>query len=210
MKGTPAEVERFDLAAVKKSKSKHEFDLDLDWDGIARVLSREVDFAGLFENSEDGIAPMESNMGFNEDGDWVEFETVMDSGAADCVGDEEMFPEVEVEESRGSKEGRCFTTASGEEVPNRGQKSVAVVTEEGNQKMTTWQMAKVHKPLTAVGKVCDQDNLCIFGKRGGFIRDNNTGQLTRFNRKNGIYIMKLWMRKGGKASSKDFQGQGEW
>ena len=129
-------------------------------------------------------------MGFNEEGDWVEFETVMDSGAADCVGEEDMFPEVEVEESRGSKEGRCFTTASGEEVPNRGQKSVAVVTEEGNQKMTTWQMAKVHKPLTSVGKVCNQNSICIFVcKRGGFIRNNVTGELTRLNKEN---RSKMW------------------
>ena len=154
------------------------------------------------------MAAMERKMGFNDAGEWTEFETVMDSGAADCVGDEEMFPETVVEESRGSKEGRCFTTASGEEVPNKGQKVVPVVTEEGCSKVMTYQMAKVHKPLTAVGKVCDQDNLCIFGKRGGFIRCNKTGELTKFNRKNGIYVMKLWIKNGGRMD-KDFMGQGK-
>ena len=95
--------------------------------------------------------------------------------AADCVGEEGVFPDAEVVESRGSKEGRCFTTASGEEVPNRGQKVVPVVTEEGCPKMMTWQMANVHKSLTSVGKVCDQDNVCMVGKKGGFIRNNATG-----------------------------------
>ena len=115
---------------------------------------------GLLKYSQDQVAS------FNDEGDWTEFETVMDSGAADCVGEEEMFPEAQVEESRGSREGRYFTTASGEEVPNRGQKVVPVVTEEGAPGMMTYQMAKVHKPLTAVGKVCDQDNICIFLEKG--------------------------------------------
>ena len=85
-----------------------------------------------------------------------------------------------------------------------------MVTEEGAPKLMTYQMCpKVHKPLTAVGKVCDQDNICIFCKKGGFIRNNVTGELTRFDRKNGIYVMKLWMKNGGKMD-KDFMGPGEW
>ena len=44
-----------------------------------------------------------------------------------------MFPGIEVEESRGSKEGRCFTTATGDEVPNTGQKMTLVVTDEGSE-----------------------------------------------------------------------------
>ena len=108
---------------------------------------------------------------------------------------------------RGSKEGRCFTTASGEEVPNEGQKVVPVVTEEGRNRKVTWQLAEVQKPLTAVGKICDNDAICVFGKRGGFIRSTSNGEMTKFNRTNGIYVLKMWMRS--QKGSKDFRGQGE-
>jgi hypothetical protein len=97
---------------------------------------------------------------------------------------------------------------TGEEVPNEGQKVVPVVTEEGRNRKVTWQLAEVQKPLTAVGNVCDQDAICVFGKRGGFIRSMETGEMTTFNRKNGIYVLKMWMRSS--KGSKGFQGQGEW
>ena len=155
-----------------------------------------------------------------DDGEWVETEAVMDSGSADCVARAEMFPQVEMEESPGSKAGQCWTTATKEEVPNEGQKTVPVVTEEGRNKKICWQIAPVHKPLMAVGKICDQENICVFGKRGGFIRSNETGELTTFWRKNGIYVMRMWMKKdlkkeGVKSTAKmkpelDFMGQGVW
>ena len=113
-----------------------------------------------------------------------------------------------MEESPGSKRGQHFTSATGEEVPNEGQKVIPVVTEEGRNRKVTWQLAEVQKPLTAVGKICDNDAICVFGKRGGFIRNMGNGEMTKFNRKNGIYVQKLRMRS--EKGSKDFRGQGEW
>ena len=111
------------------------------------------------------------------------------------------------EESTGSKRGQHFTSATGEEVPNEGQKVIPVVTEEGRNRKVTWQFAEVQKPLTAVGKICDNDAICVFGKRGGFIRNMANGEMTKFNRKNGIYVLKMWMRS--QKGSKDFRGPGE-
>ena len=110
----------------------------------------------------------------------------MDIGSADCVARSEMFPQVEREESLGSKAGQCWTTATNEKVTNEGQKTVHVWTEEGRNKKICWQIAPVHKAPVAVGKVCDQDNICVFGKRGGFIRSNGTGELTSCLRKFGF------------------------
>ena len=137
----------------------------------------------------------------------MEVESVMDSGSAEWVAHKDHFPDYPSEESPGSRRGQHFTSATGEEVPNEGQKVIPVVTEEGRNKKVTWQLAEVQKPLTAVGKICDNDAICVFGKRGGFIRDMANGEMTKFNRKNGIYVLKMWMRS--QNGSKDFRGQGE-
>ena len=55
-----------------------------------------------------------------------------------------------------------------------------------------------------MGDVCDKDCLVIFGKNGGFIQ-NKEGNLTKFDRKNGIYILKMWLNMEDNTS---FQRQG--
>jgi hypothetical protein len=199
MKGTPSVIKKESL----EEKEINELICEISGGGGGDL---NFDFAGLFEYANDPIGSMDNGGNWDDSGEWEVQETVFDSGAAECVADAGMFPGVEVQESAGSRSGRHFTSATGEEVPNEGEKVTPIVTEQGTCKMMTWQLDKVHKPLTAVGKVCDQDNICAFGKSVGFIRNNETGELTKFSRKNGIYIMRFLMRKG---KNKDFRGPGE-
>ena len=96
-----------------------------------------------------------------------------------------------------------------------GEKTLNVVTEEGRNKKMTLQIADINKPLLAVGDLCDQDCLVIFGKRGGFIQ-NSKGELTKINREIGIYMLSTWSRyveenevSEGGGSNADFHRQGE-
>ena len=169
--------------SIKKITENCVDDCNLDFE----YLTKAMNYGSLdcFMNGDD---EMNNFGGGGDDGEWIATEAVMDSGSADCVARSEMFPQVEMEESPGSKAGQCWTTATKEEVPNEGQKTVPVVTEEGRNKKICWQIAPVHKPLMAVGKNCDQENICVFGKRGGFIRANDTGELTKFWRKMGSML----------------------
>ena len=102
--------------------------------------------------------------------------------------------------------GQVYTAAAGEEITNDGEETLNLVTEENVASSVTYQIANISKPLTAVGDICDKDCLVIFGKNGGFIQ-NRAGDLTKFDRRNGIYILKMWLSMDDNKDT-SFQRQG--
>ena len=98
-------------------------------------------------------------------------------------------------------------SASNERVPNLGQQTLEVRTEEGVDANVTFQMADVTRPLNSVGKVCDTGKRVIFGKRGGVIWDLATNQLTKFDREaDGVYELNLWVKDASSAPGFARQG----
>ena len=62
----------------------------------------------------------------------MKLETVVDSGDAESVVPVQMAPWVPRQESEGSKRGQTYLSASGEKLPNMGDKKFDMVTSEGN------------------------------------------------------------------------------
>ena len=88
-------------------------------------------------------------------------------------------------------------SASNERIPNLGQQTLEVRTEEGVDTDVTFQMADVSRPQNSVGKICGTGKRVMFGKRGGVIWDLATGELTKFSReKDGVYELNLWIKDG--------------
>ena len=54
---------------------------------------------------------------------WVKIESVMDSGAAESVARPDLAPWIAAEESEGSRRGQTYVSASGDRLPNLGEKS---------------------------------------------------------------------------------------
>ena len=103
--------------------------------------------------------------------------------------------------SPGSIRGQNYLSASNERIPNLGQQTLEVRTDEGAGMNVTFQMADVSRPLNSVGKVCDNNKRVIFGKRGGVIWDMETNELTKFGREpDGVYELNLWIRDGNMPS----------
>ena len=91
-------------------------------------------------------------------------------------------------------------SAPNEPIPNLGQQTLEVRTEEGVDTDVTFQMADVSRPLNSVGKICDTGKQVMFGKKGGVIWDVATGQLTKFHREtDGVYELNPWMKDGSQA-----------
>ena len=70
-------------------------------------------------------------------------------------------------------------------MPNQGQKTLTVVTEEGNQFGMTYQVADVAKALTSVGAICDigdGNNFVVFNRTGGNIASPGIGTTTASSR----------------------------
>ena len=124
---------------------------------------------------------------------WVKVDSVMDSGAAAPVAPPSMLPNVKIEPSPGSVRGQNFTSASKHKLKNLGQQRTNACTEEGDPTSVLFQIADVSKPLVSVASICERGNRVIFGKAGGVVQNLTTGKEIPFHRRNGIYILSLWL-----------------
>ena len=56
-----------------------------------------------------------------------------------------------------------------------------------------FQIADVSKPLVSVLAICERGNRVIFGRSGGVVKNHKTGKEILFYKKNGIYVLSLWL-----------------
>ena len=84
-------------------------------------------------------------------------------------------------------------------MPNCGRKVVQVVTNEGQRKSMNMQITHVNRALMSVAKICDAGHTVVFKPNGGFIRNNKTGEETKFRRENNVYRMTVKLNELGFA-----------
>ena len=136
---------------------------------------------------------------------WHHLETVMDSGAAESVAPTSMAPWIKVEESEGSRRGQTYMSASGDRLPNLGEKKFDIVTESGMSATATYQVADVTRALCSVSRVCDKGSTVTFTATGGFIT-SPAGVKTPIRRENNVYLLDTWTR-GPAQEPSGFKGQ---
>ena len=110
-----------------------------------------------------------------------------------------MLPNVKVVPSEGSKRGQKWTSASKHKLKNLGEQKVRACTEDGDQTELLFQVADVSKPLVSVAAICEKGNRVIFGRSGGVVKNLKTGREIPLARRNGIYILSLWLQDGDEA-----------
>ena len=64
-------------------------------------------------------------------------------------------------------------------------------TKEGAKCVMRMQVTAVRKSLMSVSKICDVGHKVIFESNGGHIEHLSTGQRTQFDRKGGVYTIKV-------------------
>ena len=106
--------------------------------------------------------------------------------------------------SEGSRRGQQYTSASKHRLKNLGQQQIQACTEDGDPTSVLFQIADVTKPLVSVSSICERGNRVIFGRSGGVVKNLQTGREIPFYRKNGIYVLSLWLCD---AESAGFAGQ---
>jgi hypothetical protein len=142
-----------------------------------------------------GLDSLELNtVNFSEGGH--ELTITIDSGASENVIGPNMLPSVPVVESEGSKEGVMYVTANGTVMPNRGEQHVHVMTKEGHKCMLNMQVTDVKKPLMSVARICDAGHEVTFTSGGGMIKHVKSGQVTKFNRVDNVYRLKVDLPSG--------------
>ena len=129
---------------------------------------------------------------------WVDsdIEITLDSGCCEHVmdlGDAPGYGAFLVE-SAGSKRKQNFIVGNGARVPNEGQLSLNLESDEGRVK-SVFQIAEVTRPLMSVSKVCDQGMRCIFEETFALVVDMKTGkEVLKFERHGGLYVAKMRLK----------------
>ena len=121
--------------------------------------------------------------------------SIVDSGAVDSVAPTSTIPSVPAKESVGSQAGQTYYSADGTPIPNKGEKAFRAWTDEGVQIGQTFQMADVTRPLCSVGRMTDQNNMVIFGRKGGYILNLVDWSAIYFPRNQGVYTLRTWVRR---------------
>ena len=128
--------------------------------------------------------------------EWVEIDTVVDSGAADPVMGTEVADWLPIDDSPGSLRGQTWVSATNDEVHNLGQRKVHGFDDLGNPVESVYQIGDtISTTLGAVSRTCDKGNRVVFEKTGGYIENLDTGVVRTFPRVNNIYVMKTWVKK---------------
>ena len=117
----------------------------------------------------------------------------MDSGAAECVCPKSMAPHFKVEDTVASTSGVYYTSANGGKIVNAGQQTIPVAFENGMKCMAVFQVCEVSRPLMTVAKICEMGNRVWFGQGGGVIMNLQSGSITRFENKDGVYVFPMWI-----------------
>ena len=95
----------------------------------------------------------------------------------------------------GAAEGRRIQPFRAK-VLDLGEQLLTATTEDGEATEVLFQVADVSRPLVSVSAICDMGNRVMFRKAGGVVRNVATGKETPVYRKNGIYVLTIWLDGG--------------
>jgi hypothetical protein len=131
----------------------------------------------------------------SSDGQWEEIELAVDSGATESVCPNELAEHVPTIPGAASKRGVMYEVASGHQIPNEGEKKLRATTEDGFEKNVVLQVAEVNQGLLSVSKATAAGNRVVFDEGNSYIENKRSGVKTWLKEKNGMYILKLFVKR---------------
>ena len=127
--------------------------------------------------------------------EWYEVEMTADTGACDTVVPKDMMPGIPVTPSLQSLKGLEYEVASGNSIPNLGEKRCEMWTEGSSApKAIAMQVADVHKALLSLSRCADMGFESRFGATMGCLIDTITGEVIPLQRRGNLYILRAWIR----------------
>ena len=192
---TAAQEEResrreFMASARRKLKAKGLSDMEIA-EALMELDIRATNSLSVFldQDSHEKLATFTNKIKHREHIVWV----MMDSGAGNHV----RAPEKHVAEYtlHTDKPSNKFVTATGQVVPNKGEKHTRIRTSEGSICNVTFQCADVDMPVLSTRKLCESGHEVLYKHNGGLTIDTKTGQTTKFVMRAGVYYLKLRVLK---------------
>jgi len=133
----------------------------------------------------------------NED----EWEDIMmtvtaDSGAGNHVCSREDAPGYSVQPSEGSKRGTGFVGVDGVRIANEGEVELNLAGPQGKFK-STFQVAKVTRPLMSIARICDKGHRVVFEKGHASVLNGQGQEICRFARRGNLYMIDVKLKAPG-------------
>jgi len=133
----------------------------------------------------------------NED----EWEDIMitvtaDSGAGNHVCSREDAPGYSVQPSEGSKRGTGFVGVDGVRIANEGEVELNLAGPQGKFK-STFQVAKVTRPLMSIARICDKGHRVVFEKSHASVLNAQGQEICRFARRGNLYMIDVKLKAPG-------------
>ena len=113
---------------------------------------------------------------------YMPLEILVGSGAAASVIPERLLQGYEVRQGEAARRGVNYLVADGGSVPNLGEMSVNLITQERHKCNILFQVADVNKPILAVSSLAAHGHSVSFNDKGGTIKHMATGRITRFRK----------------------------
>jgi len=131
-----------------------------------------------------------------EEDEWEEIDMAIDSGATETVVGERMLTSIDTVEGEACRKGVQYEVASGTLIPNLGEKRFLAVGEEGQMRRMKAQVCDVNKALLSVKRILQAGNRVVFDRAGSYIEDEETNERMHLREENGMFMLKLWAKKG--------------
>ena len=145
------------------------------------------------------------SVGKADEGDWIEIEAIVDSGAVDTIAPQAAVVGLELKQTELSKRNAKYSSADGGVIQNLGECVMEGFGEDGTpMKLTTQVGDKVTNMLIAVRRMVESGNMVIFGANHQAIRklaasakiEKNmivakNGRRTEIKDEKGMYVYKM-------------------
>ena len=124
---------------------------------------------------------------------WQLLSMAVDSGAAETVIPHRLVSQHPIKDTHASRAGMCYSSATGEPIPNLGEQKLPLLTMENTLRGMTFQAAPVSKPLGSVKRMCASGHRVIFDDDGSYIQNKATGEINWLREESGNYMLDFWV-----------------
>ena len=126
-------------------------------------------------------------------GRWARMKAVMDSGATVTVIPPAVGKLYEVTESEASKRGVQYEVASGDSLPNLGEKFLPLLTKENTVRGMLAQVADITMPLQSARAMHASGHIVVLDGPDSFVFNKLTGEVNCLEDDGTNYFMDMWI-----------------
>ena len=112
-----------------------------------------------------------------------------------------MLPEISIEETERSKNGKRFKGPGGKHIKSHGQQVMSVRTPEGLVRKGTWQVAGVRMPLVSASHIIQFGNDFFVGKDEAYIMNMKKKEKSVLRKEGNVYVLDLFVQPRQSSTS---------